>query len=74
MRSQSKKTAAIVLAGAVGISSVAYAIGTQAGDGSSAAAARQNADGHRTFAPPGFTDLAQELGVEAGALRDALRD
>ena len=74
MRSPSKKTTAIVLAGAVGISSVAYGIGTQAGDGSSAAAARQNGDTQRAFAPPGFTDLAQELGVEAEALRDALRD
>ena len=74
MRSPNKKTTAIVLAGAVGLSSVAYGIGTQAGDGSSAAAGEQNAGGQPTVAPPGLADLAQELGVEADALRDALRD
>jgi hypothetical protein len=74
MQAPNKKTTAIVLAGAVGLSSVAYGIGTQAGDGSSAAASRQNGDAPRAFAPPGFTDLAQELGVEADALSDALRD
>jgi transcriptional regulator with XRE-family HTH domain len=74
MRSPNKKTTAIVLAGAVGLSTVAYGIGTQAGDGSSAAAARQNAGAQRGFTPPGLADLAKELGVEADALHDALRD
>jgi hypothetical protein len=74
MRSPHKKTTAIVLAGAVGLSSVAYGIGTQAGDGSSAAAERENAGMQRDFAPPGLADLANELGVDADALRDALRD
>jgi hypothetical protein len=74
MQSPTKKTTAIVLAGAVGLSSVAYGIGTQAGDGSSAAASRQNAGTERGPTPPGFTDLAKELGVEADALHDALRD
>jgi transposase-like protein len=73
MQSPKKKTAAIVLVGAVGLSSVAYGIGTQAGDGSSAAASRQKAGTERGFAPPGFTDLAKKLGVEADALHDALR-
>lgn len=70
-----KKTTAIVLAGAVGLSSVAYGIGTQADGGSSAAAgnntAGNNGAAQRGVAPPGF---AQELGVDADALRDALRD
>jgi ClpA/ClpB-like protein len=74
MRSPNKKTTAVVLAGAVGLSSVAYGIGTQAGDGSSAAAARENPGMQRDFTPPGFADLAKELGVDADALRDALRD
>jgi transcriptional regulator with XRE-family HTH domain len=74
MRSPNKKTTAVVLAGAVGLSSVAYGIGTQAGDGSSAAAARETAGMQRNFTPPGFADLAKELGVDAEALRDALRD
>jgi transposase-like protein len=74
MRYPNKKTTAIVLAGAVGLSSVAYGIGTQAGDGSSAAAAGQNAGALRGFAAPGLAGLAKELGVEADALHDALRD
>jgi hypothetical protein len=74
MRSPNRKTTAIVLAGAVGLSSVAYGLGTQTGDGSSAAAVQGNAGIQRDFSPPGFTDLAKELGVDADALRTALRD
>jgi transposase-like protein len=79
MRS-TKKTTAIVLAGAVGISSVAYGIGTQVGGGSSVAAADKQAGtsnkagAQRDFAPPGLDDLANELGVDADALDKALRD
>lgn len=74
-----KKTTAIVLAGAVGLSSVAYGIGTQADGGSSAAAdsnktSTNNGAAQRGIAPPGLDDLAQELGVGADALGDALRD
>jgi hypothetical protein len=79
MRS-TKKTTAIVLAGAVGISSVAYGIGTQVGGGSSVAAADKQAEtsnkagAQRDFVPPGLDDLANELGVDADALDKALRD
>lgn len=79
MRS-TKKTAAIVLAGAVGISSVAYGVGTQVGGGSSVAAADKQAgagnkaDAQRDFAPPGLDNLANDLGVDADALDKALRD
>jgi hypothetical protein len=69
-----KKTTAIVLAGAVGLSSVAYGIGTQVGDGSSLAADRNNAASQPGFVPLGLDDLANELGVETDALGDALRD
>jgi transcriptional regulator with XRE-family HTH domain len=79
MRS-TKKTTAIVLAGAVGISSVAYGIGTQVGGGASVAAADKQAGtsnkagAQRDFAPPGLDDLASELGVDADTLDKALRD
>lgn len=70
-----RKTTAIVLAGAVGLSSIAYGIGSQAGDGSSSAAAAGNRSGvQRGMAPPGFGDLATELGVDAQGLEEALRD
>jgi hypothetical protein len=68
------KTTAIVLAGAVGLSSVAYGVGTQVDGGSSAAAARDNGAGQRGFGPPPPGDLAKELGVESDALGEALRD
>ena len=62
----------------MGLSSVAYGIGTQADGGSSAAAgnntASNNGAAQRGVAPPNFGDLAQELGVDADALRDALSD
>ena len=73
MRSH-KKTTAIVLAGAVALGSVAYGLGSQAGDGSASARgdARRAAPGSRPG--PDFSSLAEELGVDADELRDALRD
>jgi Clp amino terminal domain, pathogenicity island component len=68
-----RKTTALVLVGAMGVSSVAYGVGTQVGGGSSEAAGNR-ATAQRGFDPPGFDDLAQQLGVDADALRDALRD
>ena len=73
MRS-TKKTTAIVLAGAVGLSSVAYGVGTQVDGGSSVAAAGNNAGVERGAIPPGFGNLAKELGVDADELRNALGD
>jgi hypothetical protein len=79
MRSPKKATAAVVLAGAVALSSAAYGIGTQVGGGTAAAGDGPARDG----GPPGgwergpgigFEGLADELGVDAAELRDALRD
>jgi transcriptional regulator with XRE-family HTH domain len=75
MRTPQKATA-LVLAGAVGLASAAYGIGTQAGDGS-ATADSQNGAAARGFdhgPPPGFNDLADKLGVDADKLAQALRD
>lgn len=74
MRSIPKKTTAIVLAGAIGLSSIAYGIGTQTGGGSSSAAAANNTAAQRACAPPGLDNLANDLGVEADELRAALSE
>ena len=66
------KTTALVLAGAVGISSVAYGIGTQT-DGGSANAARDNG-AQRGDRGPNLSGVADELGVTRAELRDALSD
>ena len=66
------KTTALVLAGAVGISSVAYGIGTQT-DGGSANAARENG-AQRGDRGPDLSGVADELGVSQAELRDALSD
>jgi transcriptional regulator with XRE-family HTH domain len=68
------KTTAIVVAGAAGLASVAYGIGTQTGGGASEAAATGGAANQRGFAPPGLNQLAKRLGVDADALAKALRD
>jgi transcriptional regulator with XRE-family HTH domain len=75
MRTPHKATA-LVLAGAVGLASAAYGIGTQEGDGT-ATADSQNGTAARGFdhgPPPGFSDLADKLGVDADKLAQALRD
>ena len=67
-----RKTTAIILAGAAGLASVAYGLGTQT-DGGSASAARDNGsqadwrDGGWRGRPPGFNGLAKKLGVSAAA-------
>ena len=73
-----RKTTAVVLAGAVALSSAAYGIGTQVGGGS-AAAEGERANGNATRAlergpAPGFDGLADKLGVKPAELREALRD
>jgi biotin operon repressor len=82
MRSPRKPTI-IVVGGALAIASVAYGLGTQADDGTavadSAAEASKSRDGGRPgffmrAVPPGFDNLADELGVDADELQDALRD
>lgn len=61
-----------ILAGAVALASAAYGIGTQTGDGTATAAR----DGAAQNGGPGprFGDLAEELGVDADELREALMD
>ena len=78
----SKKVTTVVLVGAVGLASAAYGIGSQMGDGSASAgsgagssSASSAADrGFDRGAPPGFGNLADELGVDADALEAALRE
>jgi transcriptional regulator with XRE-family HTH domain len=79
-----KQTTAFALAGAVALASGAYALGTQADDGS-AEAAKTAGDQARDevrfgFGPgrpgpgPRFEGLADRLGVDEDKLRDALED
>jgi hypothetical protein len=77
MRTPKAATAAI-LAGAVALASAAYGIGTQSGDGT-ASAGGGGERGNRSsgdWEPPAaaFGDLADELGVDADELRDALSE
>lgn len=74
-----KKATALVLAGAVGLASAAYGIGSQAGDGSASAGSGSsgNATAERGFEhgpPPGFDALADALGVDGDELEQAMRD
>jgi hypothetical protein len=73
------KATALVLAGAVGLASAAYGIGSQAGDGSASAGSGSagNVTAERGFdhgPPPGFDALADALGVDADELEQAMRD
>jgi hypothetical protein len=72
MRTPKAATAA-ALAGAVAIASAAYGIGTQTGDGTASAARDGNAQSELPPIPR-FGNLAEELGVEADELRQALMD
>jgi transcriptional regulator with XRE-family HTH domain len=83
MRSQKRRTTVIVVGGALAIASVGYGLGTQAGDGNAIADSAQDGQQERHAgarlafepgAPPGFSDLADKLGVDADELRQALRD
>jgi hypothetical protein len=73
MRSSKKAATAAVLAGSVALASAAYGIGTQTGDGTAEAARDGRAPGEPRLMLP-FDGLADELGVDADALEDALRD
>ena len=77
-----RKTTAFALAGAVALASGAYALGTQADDGSAEAARTARGEvrfGHG-FGPgrpglrPGFEALADRLGVDEDDLREAFED
>jgi biotin operon repressor len=76
-----KRTTAFALAGAIALASGAYALGNEAGDGSADAAKGDQVRHGHGFGPPGrpgfrpgFDDLADRLGVEETALREALED
>jgi transcriptional regulator with XRE-family HTH domain len=83
MRSQKRRTTVIVVGGALAIASVGYGLGTQADDGTAIAENSQDSQQERHLgpgpgfergAPPGFSDLADRLGVGADKLQQALRD
>jgi hypothetical protein len=75
MRSSKKAATAAVLAGAVALASAAYGIGTQAGDGTAEAeSARDRSAQDEPRLMLRFDGLADELGVDAGELEQALRD
>jgi hypothetical protein len=73
-----RRTTAVALTGAVGLASVAYGLGSQANDGSAVAGGESRNGGPRVMfecgAPPGFSDLADTLGVKASELRQAMLD
>lgn len=81
MRPQ-RRTTVIVVGGALAIASVGYGLGTQADDGTAVAESSQQEQRSggapplpfERGAPPGFSDLADSLGVDADKLQDALRD
>jgi transcriptional regulator with XRE-family HTH domain len=85
MRRQ-RRTTIIVVGGALAIASVGYGLGSQAGDGTAVADnATTEQDGSATDrhgppfgfergAPPGFSQLADKLGVDSTQLARALRD
>jgi hypothetical protein len=77
MRSQ-RRTSIIVVGGTLAIASVAYGLGTQAGDGTAVADSQSGERGARLMVeragPCGASGLADELGVDEGKLEQALRD
>ena len=81
MRSSKKAATAAVLAGSVALATAAYGIGTQADDGTAEAARNGTPEAARDGrVGPGpslfmrFDGLADELGVDADELEQALRD
>lgn len=76
---RNRRASIIVVGGALAVASIGYGLGTQADDGTAVAgsgAERNGVAGLRfeRGTPPGFTNLAKTLGVNAPELRDALGD
>ena len=85
MRSHRKTTSIVVVGGALAIASVGYGLGTQTGDGNAIAESSAQDGGSQERhsgpgfafergAPPGFSSLADKLGVDADQLAQAMRD
>lgn len=70
--SRRTRTTAIALTCAVAVSSVAYGLGSQRGDGSAAAQGDSAAAPFERHRGPGLGDLAERLGVSADKLEAAL--
>ena len=76
---RNRRTSIIVVGGALAIASIGYGLGTQADDGTADAGSGSDRSAARSLAfehgpPPGFSDLADTLGVETAQLEDALGD
>jgi hypothetical protein len=76
---RNRRTSIIVVGGALAIASIGYGLGTQADDGTAVAGSDSDRSAARGLAfehgpPPGFSNLAETLGVETGQLEDALGD
>jgi hypothetical protein len=76
---RNRRTSIIVVGGALAIASIGYGLGTQADDGNAVAGSGSDRGAARGLAfehgpPPGFTNLADTLGVETSQLEDALGD
>lgn len=76
---RNRRTSIIVVGGALAIASIGYGLGSQADDGTAVAGGGSDRSAARGLAcehgpPPGFSNLAKTLGVEASQLEDALRD
>jgi len=85
MQSHRRTTSIIVVGGALAIASAGYGLGTQAGDGNAVADSSAQDGGSQERhsgprfgfergAPPGFSALADRLGVDADQLARAMRD
>jgi hypothetical protein len=78
MRTQ-RRTSIIVVGGTLAVASVAYGLGTQAGDGTAVAGGDDGRNGRpdvfmERCAPPAFDGLSERLGVDETELREALDD
>jgi biotin operon repressor len=84
MQSHRRRTTVIVVGGALAIASVGYGLGTQADDGTAIADSAQDGSSQERHvgpgfglgrgAPPGFSALADKLGVSESQLARAMRD